>query len=244
MNNLTDRDLLSIWEKGLNKSLIEKSLLLLACAYPNFDHNEIAFFSIGDRDSRLLHIRENLFGPILQNATNCPECGQKIEWETPIDTIKLQPLNEEKDKKPIDLIFNEYQISFRLPNSVDVMEILASDKIDSITNQLISKCIIKSTLTSQIIEDFPEDLINTIIRKMEENDPQADIVMKILCPECEHEWNITFDIMQYLWIEINERAIKLIQDIYLLASNFGWSENDILDMDRFRRNLYINMINA
>ena len=60
MDNLTDRDLLSFWEKGLNKPIIEKSLFLLGWAYPNYDTNEIVSFSIGDRDSRLLHIRENL----------------------------------------------------------------------------------------------------------------------------------------------------------------------------------------
>ena len=236
--------MLHIWELGLNKSPIEKSLLLLAYAYPEYNLQEIAAFSIGDRDARLLNIREKLFGQVLQNSAVCPQCGQKIEWETALDSLRLQEIRETGGNKRIDLTFGEHQISFRLPNSADILHLMTDDGSDIQANALMGRCIINTPSQFKHVENFPEDLKDTIVQKMEESDPQADVVMNISCPECRHSWNMVFDIMHYLWLEINECVIKLIQDIYLLAGNFGWAENDILDMSRFRRNMYINMINS
>lgn len=199
---------------------------------------------IGERDACLLDIREKLFGPVFLNTTNCPECGQKMEWEMPVESIKLQPAGTGREQKPIELGYNGYQVSFRLPNSTDILEIMALGDSGFHEEALLKKCIDVSTLPTPLSEDLPEDLKSAILQKMEEHDPQADITMKIQCPECGHNWDVTFDIMQYLWAEIDDWAVRLVQDIYLLASNFGWPEKDILDMSRFRRNLYINMIYA
>ncbi len=242
LNNISDKDLLSIWEFGLNHSLIETNLYLISCAYSEYNSHQIAFFSIGERDARLLHIREKLFGTVFQNTSNCTACGQKMEWETPIDVLKLQTIKNEVRVTPIDLVHNEQQISFRLPNSFDIIETINQSNNEGQVDQLIQKCIIDTNLTKEKQDDISEELKNKLLQKMEEKDPQANIVVNLSCSECNNEWNATFDIMQYLWTEINEWAIRLMQDIYLLAKNFNWTEDAILGMSRFRRNLYINMI--
>lgn len=244
MEYISDQSLLSVWEFGLNHSVLETNLFLLSYAYPSYDFDQIASFSIGERDARLLYIRKKLFGPILQNTSNCTACGQKMEWETSVDEIELQSINEEERwLSSIDLNYKKRRISFRLPNSKDILEIEDRSTTEVQEQQLIRNCIVDSTLTSKQIENIPKDLKDKIVQKMEENDPQANIVMNLSCPECKNTWNATFDIMQYLWTELNDWAVQLIQDVYVLASNFGWAERDILEMDRFRRSLYLKMIN-
>lgn len=241
MKYISDQSLLSVWEFGLNHSVLETNLVLLSYAYPSYDFDQIASFSIGERDARLLFIRKKLFGQILQNTSNCTACGQKIEWETSVDELELQSINEEARLSPIDLNYKKRQISFRLPNSKDILELKDQDNMAIQEQQLIRNCIVASTLTSKQIENIPKDLKNKIVQKMEEIDPQANIVMNLSCPECENTWNANFDIVQYLWTELNDWAVQLMQDVYVLASNFGWAEQDILEMNRFRRGLYLAM---
>ncbi len=242
LNYFSDKDLLAIWEFGLNHSVIETNLFLLSHAYPDYDISRIASFSIGERDARLLHIHEKLFGLVLYNTSNCTVCDQKMEWETSVDDIQLQSINED-ETNPIDLNYKHHHVRFRLPNSRDILEINDRDPENDQVAQLVHQCIVESTLSEEQIKEIPDDLKHELILKMEENDPQANVIMNLSCSECDNKWEVTFDIMQYLWKEINDWAIGLLQDIYSLAINFGWSENDIIGMSRFRRNLYLNIIN-
>jgi hypothetical protein len=238
---ISERDLLTVWEIGLTKPLIERSLLLVSLWHPDLDISQIAAMPIGERDARLLEIREELFGSVLNNATNCPQCKQKVEWEMPIDVLWVLPSPDNLDNS---LEFDGTLIKFRVPNSADIMEILALEKGISKEEALLSRCIELGSLPLPLSHEMPEALKNALLQKMEACDPQSDITMAISCPECGHNWDMTFDIMTYLWAEINDWATNLIQDVYLLAKNFCWSENDILGMGSFRRSLYVNMLVA
>ena len=242
MDHLTDRDLLSVWEAGSRQSTVEKSLWLLTKAFPHLSFDQVAGLSIGDRDARLLQIREQLFGKVLKNAAVCPHCQNPVEWETSISDLKLQPIREDPAEKTLDLRFNGQTIHFRLPNTLDVLEVMSLTSPAMQADALIRTCTLQSTLPFERVEDYPDELKSAILHQMETNDPQADIVMDICCPACAHTWSMLFDIMEYLWKEIDEWARQLLQDVYLLARTFGWSEREILDMSRFRRNLYIEMI--
>lgn len=239
---ISERDLLTLWEIGLTKPLIERSLLLVSLSHPAHDLSQIAAMPIGERDTHLLGIREEMFGAILNNTTNCPQCKQKVEWEMTVDDLKVLPRSVNQLDNSLE--YDGNLIKFRLPNSTDLMEVMALGKGTSQEDALLRKCIEPDSLPAPLYHEMPEALKNALIQKMEACDPQSDITMAISCPECGHIWDMTFDIMSYLWAEIDDWATNLIQDVYLLAKNFGWSENDILEMGSFRRRLYINMLYA
>ena len=62
MRTLNSIELLRVWEDGIHFTLTERSLQLLsiACGVP--DLNKVADWSIGERDARLLQLREWMFG--------------------------------------------------------------------------------------------------------------------------------------------------------------------------------------
>jgi hypothetical protein len=68
--------------------------------------------------------------------------------------------------------------------------------------------------------------------------------MLLTCPNCCNQWEGQFDIASYLWTEINTWARHMLQEVYLLARAFGWSEYAILTMSPQRRQLYLEMIRA
>lgn len=244
MQHLSDQDLLTIWEFGLQHSVIETNLFLLTLVYPEYNLNQVLSFPIGERDARLMQVRKAHFGPVLQNVSECDSCGQIMEWENQIEDLLFHKISEKVLIETVEMEHDEHHIRARLPNSRDIIEVLNLNNIDQQEDRLIQKCIVDSSFSNGEMKEAIRDFKDVLLQKMEEKDAQANIIMKLSCPECENDWNSTFDIMHYLWSEINEWGIQMMKDIYLLAQNFGWSEMAILQMSRFRRNLYLKMLNG
>ena len=239
---MEDRLLLLAWEKGFHQSLIYKGLYLLQLLYPHANLEELMAFSIGRRDVNLLYLRSLLFGNQLENTAHCPECGQKTEWTMPLKQLYLQPLETQEDKEEFTLEQEGKPIAFRLPNNQDLLELSTENPSAWTTERLLQKCILQQEGIIRQVEDFSDIFKQQIIEKIAELDPQADINIGLSCPECEYQWSLNFNILTYLWTELEDYVYRLLQDIGRLAMNFGWSENSILEMSRFRRNLYLQML--
>jgi hypothetical protein len=102
-----------------------------------------------------------------------------------------------------------------------------------------SRWIIKPNL-----EVLSPGMVEIISEKFAELDPQADIMIRLSCPHCRHEWFSVFDIMLYVWTEIQESVHRIYQEIVTMARYFSWSENEILSLSPFRRQLYLRMIQS
>ena len=61
------------------------------------------------------------------------------------------------------------------------------------------------------------------------------------CPACGHDASITFDVVSYLWNEIDEWAKRVLVEVHVLAAAYGWSERDVLALSPRRRRLYLEM---
>ena len=87
-------------------------------------------------------------------------------------------------------------------------------------------------------------MAQAVIRELAAGDPQAEVLLSLRCPACEHEWSTPFDILAYLWDEIDDWARRLLSEVHTLASAYGWSERDVLGMSARRRRLYLEMSEA
>lgn len=241
MRTLNSIELFQVWEDGTNFTLTERSLQLLsiACGVP--DLNQVADWSIGERDARLLQLREWMFGSTLLNKASCPKCGELLEWTTELEDIRLQVPQQQTLPQTFELDVEGTHISFRLPNSHDVFRAYNDPGYAANPQRLIEECVIKVEGKLAVGELSPLAL-DALEQQMEKLDPQADIRMGLTCPACAHEWSASFDIAGYLWTEIDNWAKHVMQEVYLLARSFHWSEKDILSMSPRRRQLYIEMI--
>lgn len=232
MRPLTATELLTHWETGLQQSLLERSLGLLATACAA-DPAEIAALSIGERDARLLQLREWLFGPRLLNMAYCPHCAEQVEWESSVQQLRLQAHTEVAHLDPRFLEISGYTIRYRLPDTLDICAAHTS------AAALLQRCILEvQPATADIL---PDEVAAALMQRMSEEDPQADIRMLLSCPACQHQWEAWFDIASYLWAEVHQWALRMLQEVSLLARAFGWSERDILNMSAQRRQRYLEM---
>lgn len=243
MRNLNAADVLNVWEQGLNRSLLQRALMLLVTAFPEMGSDSVAELSIGTRDACLLLVRERLFGSRLVNNVICPQCAIRIEWEQDISDIVVKTPDYQTAHQ-FRLEIDDYHLCFRLPNSIDMAELEGSSNVAVALQQLLRRCILSVEYAGAFcdIEQLPESVIQALNLRIEELDPQADVRINLTCPECSHRWEVFFDIASFLWAEINEWAERMLQTVHKLARTYGWTEREILNLSPVRRQLYLGMI--
>ena len=91
---------------------------------------------------------------------------------------------------------------------------------------------------------LPEQIVSAVIDRMAQADPQAEIQIALACPACPHRWSTIFDIVSYLWSEIDDWAQRLLMEVHALASAYGWGEGEIIAMSARRRHLYLGIVGA
>jgi hypothetical protein len=91
---------------------------------------------------------------------------------------------------------------------------------------------------------LPEEVVAGIARSMAEADPLADIQLGLTCPACERQWHVVFDILSFLWTEIEVWAWRMLADVHTLARAYGWGEREILSLSPTRRQFYLEMVGA
>ena len=87
----------------------------------------------------------------------------------------------------------------------------------------------------------PAGVLETIVARMAECDPGASIDLSLACPHCGHRWLAVFDIVSFLWTEIDTWARRLLDDVHALATAYGWTEADVLALSPVRRQFYVEM---
>jgi len=237
MRPLTSTELLHIWENGFGQPNIEKACSILAVASSSAEMDTIKRWSIEERDIRLFYLRYWMFGDSFVNTANCPKCNEQVEWNMNINEFSIPPLPLHKNTE-FHFSTQDYKILYRLPNSED-LNLTDSGKI-------LSNCLLEIKKQDKPIssQELPQTVVELLGTEMEKTSPLSNISINLNCSECSNQWEMNFDILTYLWTEIDNWAMKILQEVYLLANAFKWSEKDILNMSNRRRRIYLNMIQA
>ena len=253
MRILSAPALLAVWEQGLVQRPAQRALTLLHAAVPEASVQTLAQLSIGQRNALLLTLRKQTFGSQLASVATCPACSQRLELNFAVSDIRVTPSlpspSEGEDGGKVEVLLlhaDGYTVRFRLPNSLDLLAIADQEDVASARQQLLARCLLSVHQNSEAVaaDQLPADLADKINAQMDQADPQADIQFALACPACGHRWQAAFDIVYYLWREVDDWAVRILRDVHVLASAYGWSETDILTMHPWRRQIYLEMLSG
>lgn len=239
MRSLTVPELLDIWEKGKGRQPVYHGLAMLAALSPNESLEQLARLTIGERDSCLLKLRELTFGSQMTGLAKCSACGETMELKFSTRDI-MNPGEAERNEIEI-FSFQDYELQFRLPNSIDLVSISKCSDSEEARDILLSRCILLANYQGHDLspDKLPSEVLDAVVTRMEWIDSRADIELELICSKCSHRWLMAFDITSFFWKEIDHWAKGLLQDVHVLAAAYGWSENDILEMSPWRRQFYL-----
>lgn len=236
--------LLKVWESGTAQNAAVRGLLLLSAARPSEAEESLQELSVGSGDAVLLSLREKLFGRELQCLATCSACGEPVELTFAVDDIRTVHVRDGSSHR---VGVHGCSVQFRVPTVADLLAIAGGTDGDAAERQLLTRCILQACDergSSVRVEDLPPDLIESIEQRMSEVDAQADVDLDVACPACDEHTSAQFDIVGYLWAEIDAWARATLGEIHVLASAYGWTETQILELDAVRRRTYLGLITA
>jgi hypothetical protein len=242
MRPLSESELLTVWEQGQNEPPYGRALLLLSAACPEQSPDELARISIGGRDACLLTLREWTFGSRLTAVITCPACGERLEVTVPVGDVRTAAPDPAREE--FNLEMDGYRVDFRLPSTIDLREADSSGGGERMRTALIRRCILKARRRDEEVDtdQLPIPVVEAVVARMAEQDPQADMHLALTCPGCSHRWHALFDITSFFWSEIQAWALCILREVHVLASAYGWREADILAMSPLRRQSYLSMV--
>lgn len=244
MRALSAFELLRVWERGLTQTPVQRALTLLAAACPDTSPDALARLSIGQRDARLLTLREWTFGPQMVGLAACPACGARLELS--FDVAEIRVTSEVEPGEALSLSVDDHELRFRLPDSLDLAAIAGHEDAVESRRLLLERCLLNTQHDGEKTPSgpLPPDVLEAVVERMARADPQADVQLALACAECGHEWQVGFDIVTFFWSEICVWATRILHEVHILASAYGWREADVLAMSPWRRQFYLEMVSG
>jgi hypothetical protein len=250
---LTDNDVLNLRESGQHLSSVERALLVLSAASPEMPRQQLAALSVGERDARLLGIRERTFGSILDVFTICPSCQQELELSLTTTRLRFSAPDDRQDAGgEFSAAIGDLTVQYRLPDSTDLQAVAVCENVETAQRLLLDRCVLDiqgdAGQQEQSIgkngASYAPAFVAALAGQMAERDPQAEVLLNLQCAACKHQWQSLFDIATFFWAELETHAKRLLNEIYILARAYHWREQDILALTPVRRRWYLEMATA
>jgi hypothetical protein len=230
MQSLSNRMLLALWERGQDRSPVERALLLLEAALPAIAEDDRIGVDIGVRDAALLKLRHATFGTRISGCVACPQCASRLEFDLDTGAI-LRDLPEPVESA---IAFGE-GLRFRLPNSSDLMAAAHCADADAAGREILSRC----CLTARRPQEWSEAVIAEIGALMAATTGATDIRLEFTCAACGRAFSEYLDMPDYFWGEIENWAQQTLDDVHRLATAYGWDEESVLALTPARRAAYL-----
>jgi hypothetical protein len=246
MHALSAADIVRAWEAGRDKHPVDKALLLLALAFPELSPTELSTLTVGQRNTRLLALRQKTLGTIARCFVACPRCNEQLEFT--LDTQAMLPAESPALTGPAEQVntlnVDDFSLSFRVPTSLDLAAVTHCVDVHTGRLLLIKRCVVQATHQDQTVavENLPENVLQVLAEAIIEHDPLAEMEFALDCSACKCTWTTLFDIVSFFWTELEAMAKRLLRDVHTIASAYGWRESDILALSATRRQFYLELI--
>jgi hypothetical protein len=234
-------EILALWEAGLEHSAARRALAMLECACPDRASAELARLPLGQRDALLLGARQRTLGETLEAVTDCPACGERVEV-----SLACAALIGKDEPVPFDptLSVDGYELTLQLPGSADLIAIESCADVDEATAELTKRCIHSALRDGEIVApmELPASVVIAAVERLAEGDPHSETLFALCCPACDENWSCELDVAGFFWKELRAHALRLLDDVHLLASAYGWNEAEILALSPARREWYLERV--
>lgn len=242
MTSFDAYDLIALWERDRSRlPVAEKALLLLALARPGAPREALGGMPIGARDRALFELRAALFGHELRALASCGECNEQLEVELDIGGF-LAGAAPADTAANASITTGGIDLHFRLPTTDDAVLMAPTAEGEDARHTLVRRCILAAARDGAPVA--PDELGNEVIAQvseaMESLDPFSEIRLNLACSACDGTQSVLLEIASYLWAELVSEAERLLEDVRLLAHEYGWREADILAMSGKRRQFYLD----
>jgi len=189
---------------------------------------------VGDRDYLLLQLRRLTLGDRVRAVLNCPACGSKMDADLDAASVPVESRPQAEVRHYIEV--GARTVSFRLPIGADQEAVVDLDP-DAAVAELLRRSILDDGGTPLSAAEQA-----VVIAAMERIAPEVFPELQLTCPECDHEFEMPFDIASFFFDEMRIAGGQLFREVHTLAFYYHWTESEILGLTRERRRMYLSLL--
>ncbi len=187
-----------------------------------------------DLDAAVLVLRRAWIGERISSDVACPGpgCGERIDVSFTVgdylDHHRPRPTRQAvADAAPGWFTLARTAVRFRIPTLDDIA---AAEADVAPARALTERCVEAPELSRAVARRLD--------RALSALAPRLDGALGGVCPLCGHAVTMRFDPTPYTLAELRHAFSGLYADVHAIASDYGWSEADILALPRSRRRRY------
>jgi hypothetical protein len=232
---MTQAEVLKLWEAGRLLEPLDRAVLVASVA--SSDKRSAADLPLGARNRSLAQLHCDAFGGILRGYTGCRRCGEQLEFEFDGHTVAAPSAAAQTSDLQLVPVGKWL---FRLPTSRDLAIAAEESGEQAAVQRLLASC----DSGSEPAANWTEEDLDIIGQRLSEADPFAEIMLHFECPACAASFDESLDLGDFVWAEIQPQAMRIFQEVHVLASAYGWSESEILALSPARRSAYVELAQA
>jgi hypothetical protein len=223
---------LDLWEAGASASPAARALLLLRAA-----GHDAAGWPVAARDRALL----TAYCPApLQAVVQCPSCAELLD--VAIDTQALP--DPPQSPAWVTVQHGSHVVRARSPSAGDLAALPADAPPDGLVSRLIRSCVRSAEHDGGAVdaETLPDEVLEAVDDALAAASEDGELALRLACASCGTLWDEDLDPVRFAWAWVEERAQAVAADVHTLASAYGWSESEILELSPVRRRLYLSAV--
>ncbi|MEQ9504520.1 MAG: hypothetical protein RIT81_47115 [Deltaproteobacteria bacterium] len=192
---------------------------------------------IGDRRLLMIELARLAMGNTFWVHPRCVGCGAQFDVRVDRRELPKKPRAEIYPEIVVDL--DGRCIRLRLPSGGDQEDLAGMNACDA-RAFLLRRCV--SELDGHVPDGpwfcgLALSEVATIEEALEKAAPDVGTTMEVECPECGELQRSEFN--PYDWQPTQE---PLWEEVHVLAATYHWSEGEILDLPRSKRQRYLRLI--
>lgn len=198
------------------------------------DAGELAQDTPGERNRRCLDLHRRLVGRDIEAQAVCPHCRADIEFVVPVATICEQP--PAAAHVILEVGGMPQAGRFRLPRMAD---------LDRLPRDLDERALAQCLADACRVEGeglLPPEALTRLAEMFEQADPLAALEIALTCAECSTDFAVPVEPADLVAREIDRLVDRMLREVHLLASAYGWSEDQVLAIPAARRARYLAMV--
>lgn len=232
--------ILQLWEELRDHAMLDRAVAMSAVAEPEVDASIAAAMAIGERNARLLRIRGRWSQTDFEVTTTCPHCESILEFA--VQPARLLESAELAAIHPLE--FDHRVIHWRPLSSRDLVE--AATQPDAVTAATaLLECCVEEIVEDGVALDEVETTAaerTALSAAIEAADPLCDLRFELTCVDCDGAVTAELDVPDIVWRELDHHARRIVSDVHMLASAYGWTESECLALSPARRAIYLEWV--
>ncbi len=178
-------------------------------------------------DRLLLAIYEKLYGEHAECRVTCRPCGEAFEFD-----LRPRRIADAQDTQTAEVSAPDAEGWWHVDDGFEIRAPRLSD-LGSDPEALRTRITRGPAIDPERIDAF-----------LDRAAPVFDLDIDARCPNCDAQQAVRFSLADYLVSALANERPFLIRETHLLASQYGWSQREILDLSRTDRRAYAALVES